>query len=70
MVKSKRRLVFTTQLMQQLLSPPPAAVLAENVKLHHESVVYSVSRFTLGEVCSSISWSGWDTSLPPGSKNL
>ncbi|XP_045825181.1 uncharacterized protein LOC123917486 [Trifolium pratense] len=70
MVKSKRRLIFTTQLMQQLLSPPPAAVLVENVKLHHESVVYSVSRLTLGEVCSSISWSGWDTSVPPGSKNL
>ncbi|MCH90304.1 dentin sialophosphoprotein-like, partial [Trifolium medium] len=55
MVKSKRRLVFTSQLMQQLLSPPPAAVLVEDVKLHHESVVYSVSRLTLGEVCSSIS---------------
>ncbi|XP_050881942.1 uncharacterized protein LOC127085476 [Lathyrus oleraceus] len=70
MVKSKRRLVLTTQLMQQLLSPPPAVVLVEDMKLHHASVVYSVSRLTLGEACSSISWSGCDTSLPPGSTNL
>ncbi|KEH33142.1 hypothetical protein MtrunA17_Chr3g0086561 [Medicago truncatula] len=68
-VKSKRRLVLTTQLMQQLLNPPPAAVLVEDAKVHHESVVYSVSRSTLGEAFSSISWSGCDT-LPPGSKNL
>ncbi|CAI8596249.1 unnamed protein product [Vicia faba] len=70
MVKAKRRLVLTTQLMQQLLSPPPAIVLVEDMKLHHESVVYSVSRLTLGEACSSISWSECDTSLPPGSTIL
>jgi len=69
-VKSKRRLVLTTQLLQQLLSPPPAAVLVADVKLHHESVVYSVARLALGEACSSISWSRCDTLLPPGNKNL
>ncbi|RDX60434.1 hypothetical protein CR513_61423, partial [Mucuna pruriens] len=69
-MKSKRRLVLTTQLMQQLLSPPPAAVLVADVKLHHESVVYSVARLALGEACSSISWSRCDTLLPPGDKNL
>ncbi|KAL3024889.1 hypothetical protein AAZX31_04G149400 [Glycine max] len=69
-VKSKRRLVLTTQLMQQLLSPPPAAVLVADVKLHHESVVYSVARLALGEACSSISWSRCDTLFPPGNKNL
>lgn len=61
--------MLTTQLMQQLLNPPPAAVLVEDAKVHHESVVYSVSRSTLGEAFSSISWFGCDT-LPPGSKNL
>jgi len=69
-VKSKRRLVLTTQLMQQLLGPPPASVLIADVKLHHESMVYSVARLALGEACSSISWSRCDTLLAPGSKNL
>ncbi|KAI4343944.1 hypothetical protein L6164_011232 [Bauhinia variegata] len=68
-VKSKRRLVLTTQLMQQLLRPPPAAVLSADVKLHHESVVYSVARLTLGDACSSVSSSEHDT-LPLSNKNL
>ncbi|KAL3018302.1 hypothetical protein AAZX31_05G021400 [Glycine max] len=71
MMKSKRRLVLTTQLMQQLLNPPPAAILSADVKLHHESVVYSVARLALGDACSSVSRSGNDTFImSPGSKNL
>ncbi|KAK7411354.1 hypothetical protein VNO78_02787 [Psophocarpus tetragonolobus] len=69
-VKSKRRLVLTTQLMQQLLNPPPASVLVADMKLDHESVVYSVARLTLGEACSSISWSRCDTLLPSDNKNI
>ncbi|GAU24638.1 hypothetical protein TSUD_208630 [Trifolium subterraneum] len=69
-MKSKRRLVLTTQLMQQLLNPPPAAVLSEDVKLHHDSVVYSVARLVLGDGCSSASLCGSDTPVPPASKNL
>ncbi|CAL0307187.1 unnamed protein product [Lupinus luteus] len=69
-IKSKRRLVFTTQLMQQLLNPPAAAVLSADVKLDHESVVYSVARLVLGDACSSVSWSGSDTLVPPDSKKL
>lgn len=64
-MKSKRRLVLTTQLMQQLLNPPPAAVLSADAKSHHESVIYSVARLVLGDACSSVSWSG-----SGGSKNL
>ncbi|KAL2340708.1 hypothetical protein Fmac_008648 [Flemingia macrophylla] len=69
-VKSKRRLVLTTQLMQQLLNAPSASVLVADVKLHHESVVYSVARLALGEACSSFSWSSCDTLLPAGNKEL
>ncbi|CAJ2664633.1 unnamed protein product [Trifolium pratense] len=67
-MKSKRRLVLTTQLMQQLLNPPPAAVLSEDVKLHYDSVVYSVARLVLGDGCSSASLRGSDTPAPPASK--
>ncbi|KAJ1438887.1 hypothetical protein SESBI_02658 [Sesbania bispinosa] len=67
-MKSKRRLVLTTQLMQQLLNPPPAAVLSADLKLHHDSVVYSVARLVLGDACRSVSWSGSDT-MASGSNN-
>ncbi|XP_068464590.1 uncharacterized protein [Phaseolus vulgaris] len=69
-MKSRRRLVLTTQLMQQLLNPPPAVVLSADVKLHHESLVYSVARLVLGDACSSISQRGNDTIMSPGSKSL
>lgn len=69
-MKSKRRLVLTTQLMQQLLNPPPAAVLSADVKLHHDSVVYSVARLVLGDACSSVSLCRNDTPVPPASENL
>ncbi|XP_057722743.1 uncharacterized protein LOC130936647 isoform X1 [Arachis stenosperma] len=57
-MKSRRRLVLTTQLMQQLFNPPPAAVLSADAKLNHESLVYSVARLVLGDACSSVSQSG------------
>jgi len=69
-MKSKRRLVLTTQLMQQLLNPPSAVVLSADVKLHYESLVYSVARLVLGDACSSISQTGNDTIMSPGSKSL
>ncbi|XP_047160660.1 uncharacterized protein LOC124830856 isoform X1 [Vigna umbellata] len=69
-MKSKRRLVLTTQLMQQLLNPPPAVVLSADVKLHYESLVYSVARLVLGDACSSISQTGNDTIMSPGSKSI
>ncbi|XP_004508686.1 uncharacterized protein [Cicer arietinum] len=69
-MKSKRRLVLTTQLMQQLLNPPPTSVLCADVKLHHESVVYSVARLVLGDACSSVSLCESDTLMPLASKNL
>ncbi|XP_028763510.1 uncharacterized protein LOC114721808 [Neltuma alba] len=69
-VKSKRRLVLTTQLVQQLFNPPPAAVLSADIKLHHESVVYTVARLALGDSCSSVSWSGRDKLVHMGSRNI
>ncbi|XP_050870897.1 uncharacterized protein LOC127073740 isoform X3 [Lathyrus oleraceus] len=69
-MKSRRRLVLTTQLMQQLLNPPPAEVLSADVKLHHDSVIYSVARSVLGDGCSSVSVRGSDSPVPATSKNL
>ncbi|ONI08828.1 hypothetical protein PRUPE_5G203400 [Prunus persica] len=72
MLRPKRRLVLTTQLMQQLLRPPSAAVLFADASLCYESVAYFVSRLALGDACSAISCSGSgsQTPLPPDSVDL
>ncbi|XP_022886365.1 uncharacterized protein LOC111402360 isoform X2 [Olea europaea var. sylvestris] len=57
LLRSKRRLILTTQLMQQLICPPPVAVLSSDASSDYESVAYSVSRIALGEACSAVSHS-------------
>lgn len=52
-VRTKRRLILTTQLMQQLLRPPPAPFLSEEAKLHYDNVVYCVGKLALGDACSA-----------------
>lgn len=52
MLRSKRRLVLTTQLMQQLLCPAPKSILSANATSHHDSVIYFISRLALGDACS------------------
>ncbi|KAK6920972.1 hypothetical protein RJ641_014650 [Dillenia turbinata] len=69
MLKSKRRLVLPTQLMQQLLKAPPAAILFSDARLNNDCVTYFVSRLALGDACSLAS-SGSDSSVPGGRINL
>ncbi|EFH53442.1 hypothetical protein ARALYDRAFT_484707 [Arabidopsis lyrata subsp. lyrata] len=61
---SKRRLVLSTQLMQQLLQPAPAFVfLGDNAALNYEIVLYFVSRITLADSCSLKCRSDLDKSI-------
>ncbi|XP_051113481.1 uncharacterized protein LOC127239400 [Andrographis paniculata] len=69
MLKLKRRLVSTTQLMQQMFPPPPANILSSDARSEYESVAYSVSRLGLGDACRSVSFSS-DSELPPDGVNL
>ncbi|KAL3528458.1 hypothetical protein ACH5RR_007780 [Cinchona calisaya] len=55
MLKPKRRLILTTQLMQQLFRPPPAAILSLDANLDYESVAYSISRLALSDACGVVS---------------
>lgn len=52
MHRSKRRLILTTQLMQQLVCPAPRSILSADVILHHDSVIYYISRLSLGDACN------------------
>lgn len=69
-LRSKRRLILTTQLMQQLFHAPPAVLLSVDASSQYDSVAYFAARLALGDACCAISCSGNDALLPPNSKNL
>ncbi|PIN05070.1 hypothetical protein CDL12_22391 [Handroanthus impetiginosus] len=69
LLRSKRRLILTTQLMQQLFSPPPATILSADASSAYESLTYAVSRVLLGDACGTVSHSS-DLGLPGGGVNL
>ncbi|KAL6995094.1 hypothetical protein U1Q18_005230 [Sarracenia purpurea var. burkii] len=59
-LRPRRRLILTTQLMQQLFRPPLAAVLSADASSNYETVAYLVTRLALGDACSLIPCSGSD----------
>ncbi|THG09141.1 hypothetical protein TEA_006380 [Camellia sinensis var. sinensis] len=70
MLRPKRRLILTTQLMQQLFHPPSAAVLSADASSNCEALDYLVARHTLGDACSLIPCSGSDLCVPLDDTNL
>uniref|UniRef100_A0A1J3K5Q0 Uncharacterized protein n=1 Tax=Noccaea caerulescens TaxID=107243 RepID=A0A1J3K5Q0_NOCCA len=54
-VRSKRRLIYTTQLTQQLLRPPPARAMSLVASSDYEVVAYTAARAALGVACSPTS---------------
>ena len=70
MRRHKRRLILTTQLMQQLFRPPPRAVLSTDASSNNETVAYLVSKLALGDACNVLPGSGSDFSVPFDSTNL
>ncbi|KAG2242268.1 hypothetical protein Bca4012_012545 [Brassica carinata] len=52
-LRSKRRLIYTTQLMQQLFRPPSARVISLLASSNYESVAFTAARAALGDACSS-----------------
>ncbi|RID66917.1 hypothetical protein BRARA_D02026 [Brassica rapa] len=52
-IRSKRRLIYSTQLMQQLFRPPPARVISLIASSNYEFVAYTAARGALGDACSS-----------------
>ena len=69
-VRPKRRLILTTELMQQLFRPPPAAVLSSDAGSNFEPVAYVVARLALGDACSLIPCQGSNDCAPLDSTNL
>ncbi|PHT79597.1 hypothetical protein T459_17649 [Capsicum annuum] len=69
-LKAKRRVVLTTQLMQQLLPSPPAAILSSEANSENECVAYSISRLALGDACNMVCCSNGDLNMPCDDKDL
>ncbi|EPS66099.1 hypothetical protein M569_08677, partial [Genlisea aurea] len=61
MNRAKRRLVFTTLLMQQVLRPAPAVILSRDANSVCDSVAYFASRVALGDACNLMSITKSDT---------
>ncbi|XP_031742314.1 uncharacterized protein LOC101205434 isoform X1 [Cucumis sativus] len=52
MLRSKRRLIVTTQLLQQLVCPAPSSILSADASSVYDSVIYLILRASLGDTCS------------------
>ncbi|KAJ8452275.1 hypothetical protein Cgig2_006080 [Carnegiea gigantea] len=68
--RPKRRLVLTTQLMQQVLRSPSPAVLSLIASSNYEIIVYSLARLTLGDACSLVCCSESDSPVHLDSGSL
>ncbi|CAI0431680.1 unnamed protein product [Linum tenue] len=69
-IKSKKRLMLTTQLMQILLHPPPSWVMSAHATSQYDSAAHCVARLTLGDVCCSVNGSASHASPPSKSGNI
>lgn len=50
-VRAKRRLIFTTQLMQQVFRPAPTVILSADASPNYDFMAYFAARLTLGDAC-------------------
>ncbi|KAJ8773017.1 hypothetical protein K2173_028194 [Erythroxylum novogranatense] len=68
-LRSRRRLILTTQLMQLLFPPPLTSILSTGAVSQYDGVANVVARSTLGHACSALC-TRIDTLLPLQSGNL
>lgn len=54
-LRSKRRLIISSRLMQQLMRPPPATTLSVDACASYDVVAYSLSRTALEDACRAVS---------------
>lgn len=52
MYRPRKRIILTTQLMQQLFQPPPVAILLGDATSNYDIVAYFAARLALGSACN------------------
>lgn len=65
----RKRLILTTQLIQQLLPAIPATILREQSVSTYESATYTLSMSTLRDACSMASSSSYNSCSPMDDEN-
>lgn len=70
LLRPKKRLVLTTQLMQLVFMPAPAAFLRAKATLDYDSVAYYSAKLALGDAFNLNSWSRIGFGLPCASDNM
>ncbi|KAK4801156.1 hypothetical protein SAY86_021643 [Trapa natans] len=68
--RPKRRLILTSQLMQQLLRPPPAPFLAGDGRSQYENVTYCVNKSAVGDACRAVHFSYDSHSMASDSEKI
>ena len=58
LVPAHKRLILTTQLMQQIVTSVSAAIIKANALISYEDVVYYIAKSALGNACGLISFLG------------
>ncbi|KAF5480205.1 hypothetical protein F2P56_000971 [Juglans regia] len=56
MLRPKKRLILTTQIMQQLLCPAPTSILSAKGDSQYDVLGYFVAKLSLGDACSLTSF--------------
>ncbi|PQQ13402.1 uncharacterized protein Pyn_31990 [Prunus yedoensis var. nudiflora] len=69
-LRSKRRLICTTQFLQHLLGPAPASILSADASLYYDSVIYFVAKLSLGDACSLTCSKRNSAHMPPNDGNM
>ncbi|MQL88486.1 hypothetical protein Taro_021042 [Colocasia esculenta] len=67
--RARRRLVLTTQLMQQLVPALPLRILAADATFEYESMTYLIARLVLRDACGRISCSRSNLHFPYVGRN-
>ncbi|XP_077223123.1 uncharacterized protein LOC143856726 [Tasmannia lanceolata] len=71
MPRPLRRLILTTQLMQQLFRSVPASILSAEATSEYESVVYFGAKLALGDACGTlVSFPESDSRVHPNNRNM
>lgn len=60
MLQARRRLILTTQMIQQLLPAPQASILSVDGYPAYERVIYDVSKSALADACCHVTLIGRD----------
>ncbi|XP_057491302.1 uncharacterized protein LOC130777023 [Actinidia eriantha] len=63
LLRLRKRLMRTTQLMQQVFSPAPAVILSADATSNYDSVAYYAAKLALGDACNLSSCSKSDSCL-------